>query len=296
MMEKILFLAVLAIASTQIHAELKWTDLRTTWGPSNVGYFNRIPRSIRDPLFVSQNWTMTSTNCSNNGSFNGFQAVIPGDYSAGLLFDSNGIVAGIQMLLNKSSILAPGNNVNYPNLPVYQSQTFDNEDYFVLTMYFIEPTRICTSGRNETDLENEGTGTHVFIQNGTSPNGPLVQIPKNRTVALAENWSKNQCLQGMGLHNFYGVEQYQSKNCTEMFPFFGLYNNDGELLGFGSANPGTVVNPRFENPSSGAIALIIGPTQVPQCLLETQASIGLTTFHVYFVDQPWLISCENRKN
>jgi hypothetical protein len=288
-MEKLLFIAVLALASTQIHAELKWTDLRTTWGPSPAGYFNQIPRTLRDPTFTSQNWTVISTNCTNNGRFNGFQAVIPGDYSAALLFDVNGIVAGVQLLLNKTSLLAPGNNVNYPLLPVYQSQAFDNEDYFILTTYLVEPSIICTSGRNETDLENEGTGTHVLIQNGTSPNAPLVRIPKNRTVAIAENWSNNQYFPGMGLHNFYGVEQYQSHNCTQVFPFFGLYSPDGEMLGFGSTNPGTVINPRFENPSSGAITVIIGPNQTPQCILDTQDKIGLTAFHVYFVDRPWLI-------
>lgn len=163
----------------------------------------------------------------------------------------------IFLQLNKNSLLAPGNIVNYPMLPVYQTTTFENEEYFMLTTYLVEPSIICTSGRNDSDLATEGTGTHVMIQNGTSPNAPLVRIPKNRTVAISENWTKNQCFFGMGNHNFYGVEQYQSHNCTQVFPFFGLYDDNGDMLGYGSTNPGTVVNHRFENPSSQAISVSV---------------------------------------
>lgn len=70
-----------------------------TWGPTPDGYYNQIPRSVRDAIFTSQNWTRTSTECENNGTFNGFQHVVPGDYSTALLFDVNGVIAGIQILV-----------------------------------------------------------------------------------------------------------------------------------------------------------------------------------------------------
>lgn len=70
-----------------------------TWGPSLNGYYNRVPRSTEDPQFFEQNWSITNVNCENNNTFRGFQAVIPGDIGIALLYDINGVIAGIQQLV-----------------------------------------------------------------------------------------------------------------------------------------------------------------------------------------------------
>ncbi|CAL8090487.1 unnamed protein product [Orchesella dallaii] len=282
-----LVIILVAVCQQGCSAEV-WDDFRVTYNINPFGHFNRLPKTVRDPSFTEQGWLATSSNCGNDGNFNGIQHIIPGDYSAALLFDVNGVIAGIQQLLNKTSILGPDNGVNYPALPVYQTATFEQQEYFLLTSYFVDPAIICTTGRNDTDLISDGTGTGLWIQNGTSPS-TSIQVPHNRSVAIEEGWTKNQCFIGMGSHNFYQVEQYTSNNCTEMFPVFGLYNRADELMGFGFITPGTVVTSRFENPPNAAIQLILGDT--PQCVLDTNDRIGLTSMHVYFVDTPWLIIC-----
>lgn len=172
--------------------------------------------------------------------------------------------------LDKSSILVQENDVKYSKLPVYQSQALENHEYFLTTVYFVDPSIICTSGRNVSDLDTQGTGTVVLIQNGTNPDAGLVSIPRNRSFALQQGWTMNQCFRGMGHHNFFQIENYQDHNCTEVFPFFGLFTEKGELLGFGFSNPGTVKHHRFENPSAQAISQIIGPEITPKCVLDSQ--------------------------
>jgi len=283
-------LALLLVANfhASLSQELIWDDLRLTYNINPFGHFNRVPRTIRDPNFEEQGWVSISADCANNGAFNGNQYMVPGDYSAVLLFDVNGVIAGIQQLLNKTAILGPDNNVNYPALPVYQSISYEDQEYFVLTSYFVNPEIICTTGRNDSSLETEGTGTGLWVQNGTNPLS-FVYVPRNRSEGYEQGWTRNQCFPGMGSHNFNRVEEYTGHNCTEMFPVFGLYNRVDELMGFGFISPGAIINHRFENPPNAAIQLILGET--PQCVLDTNDRIGLTSMHVYFMDSPWLIIC-----
>ncbi len=60
---------------------------------------------------------------------------------------------------------------------------------------------ICTTGRTEASLNEEGTGTGVWIQNGTSA-ADTVQIPQDRPQSenedVSNGWTKNNCLPSMG--------------------------------------------------------------------------------------------------
>lgn len=73
-----------------------------------------------------------------------------------------------------------------------------NHIYF---LQFIIIGTICTTGRTEALLNSEGTGTGIWIQNGTSADD-TVQIPQNRPESENEDeangWTKNNCLPSMG--------------------------------------------------------------------------------------------------
>lgn len=68
--------------------------------------FAPFPKTIRDEQFTTEGWvpvSSTEDDCTNGGAFNGIQHVKTTnnskDYSVGLLYDKNGIIAGIQMLV-----------------------------------------------------------------------------------------------------------------------------------------------------------------------------------------------------
>lgn len=69
--------------------------------------FGPLPRSINEinnsNSSSNASWVPTSStqdDCANGGLFNGIQYVKENDFSVGLLFDKNGIIAGIQMLVS----------------------------------------------------------------------------------------------------------------------------------------------------------------------------------------------------
>jgi hypothetical protein len=125
----------------------------------------------------------------------------------------------------------------------------------IILLYISISATICSTGRNATDLTNgAGTGTQLSFQNGTNPS-VLIVAPMNRTVALQQNWSDNNCFIGMGVHNWYEQEKLQETNCDYILPVFLLYNKQDGLLGFGFQHVGrtTSASNRFENPDDKAV-------------------------------------------
>jgi len=294
-----LFLAVALVATfgSAVIADHDpaWTDFRGSFLIGKNESFAPFPKTINDELVSSENWVQVSTDCTNGGKFNGFQYVKNNDYSVGLLYDTQGTIAGIQMLIPKSVVLTSTNTLNYDAIPMYQNATYNGQDYYVLTAYLVEPSTICGAGRSAEDLSEDGTGTGLWIQNGTSASA-LVPVPQNRPESENEDendgWTKNNCFPAMGYHNFYSIQQYVDSNCNEMVPIFGLYNkNSKQLHGFGFITVGNITNPRFEQPPAAAIRMILGAGRTPECVLEVQEREVVTSLHVYFTEEPWKIAC-----
>jgi len=280
------YLAILAFLAVSAAVE-DWKDLRVNYGLTPVGHFQRMPKLEREA--AAAGWAPRNTHCESDGSALGFRYVKPGDNSLVLIYDVNGVIAGLQMLLPHSGILGPDNTFLFGENLMFNNQTYGGEEYFVITTYLVDPSIICTSGRQESDLVTEGTGQGVWIQNGPTPDD-FMEIPFLRTDALEDGWSDNNCFPGMGLHSWYKMEDWAESNCDVQVPIFGLYNKANELLGFGFSVSGTVVNPHFENPPTLAVQLIAGDL-APVCLLDGNDLIGQTTMHIYFVDTPWLLNC-----
>jgi len=56
--------------------------------------------------------------------------------------------------------------------------------------------RICT-GRTAAEFHTEGTGTGLWVQNGTSPSN-AVKIPATIEAARASSWTEGACFATMG--------------------------------------------------------------------------------------------------
>jgi charged multivesicular body protein 7 len=216
--------------------------------------------------------------------------VDPADDSVALLYDKNGIIAGIQAQIPHKQILKPGQTFRFDRVPMFQNITIRGEDFFVITAYFVNPFSICSEGRTLLDLALNGTGTGLWFQNGPSANF-LIEVSKDRATGWSKGWSKNNCWRAMGNHNFWQTEKYEEHNCNEIRPAFVLFDQvEDEMLGFGFTIPGSVNLTRYESPPNAVISAIINPT--PPCLTAMNDRVGAATLHIYFVDQPWTITCQ----
>jgi charged multivesicular body protein 7 len=212
-----------------------------------------------------------------------------------LLYNVNGVIAGIQMNSKISELLANGNAYKFDQVFMFQKNKILNDEVFSLTAYFTEPSSICDTSSAKIDLSDGSIGDHLYFQDGTSSQTSF-EVPKNRQTALASGWNNNNCFPGMGWHTWYKSEELESSNCTLDRPLFLLFNKKQELLGFGFNVIGTAMSAsnRYEHPPLLAVKTIMG--KPPQCLIDSQKKLGLTTMHVFLVDYtaiPNLIDCGN---
>jgi hypothetical protein len=76
---------------------------------------------------------------------------------------------------------------------------------------------------------------------------------KSRSEATANGWTVNNCIPGMGWHNFYAVDTYEDHNCNRIQPTCILYNERDEMFGFCLSYPGNATSPAYEHPSPAGI-------------------------------------------
>jgi len=281
--------AILYLAAN-VAAQQQWTNFKVHFdlNPFSGYYYKTMPRQVGAGTPASEYTNISGQDCTNGGKYNGFR-FLDSDGGLALLYDVQGTIAGIQQILKKSEVV-PGNTFNYDAVPEFQSDNVNGVDVYVATAYFVDPSTICTTGRTSDQLQTVGTGNVLQVQSGPTP-ASLRLMPRNRADAIAQGWTQDKCFVGMGYHNFFQVENMSSNNCDQIVPYFGLYDNNGDQIGFGFASTGKGNSNYFEHPTSGAVKLIVGADIVPQCLLDRADSPGLSTMHVFFTDNPNLYAC-----
>ncbi|XP_052770807.1 uncharacterized protein LOC128210499 [Mya arenaria] len=190
-----------------------------------------------------------------------------------LLFDVNGIIAGIQSAFDKNT--NPNQN-NYPAPQMQNHPLVEEGGNYHSTAYFIPSDTICTTGRTSAEFHQIGTGRGLWIQNGTDPSSTAM-IPTTIEEARASEWTEGECFISMGKHFWYKLSK--DMDCNDFFPMFLLYNG-GVLNGFGW---GYLINieasKRLEHPP---------PSTYPQFMKEVPTCLGtagtLTTLHIYLTD------------
>jgi len=293
-----------SLSSVVLATDPLWNGLETTfsldgilsWVPfyKSTGY-SPVPRTQAEA--VSDDWVslMATPTCENGGLFNGFRYIEmvdnSRDFSVAALYDINGVIAGIQMNILVSQAKAANNTYQFDQISMFLKNSIDSQDVYTLTAYFVDPATICTTGRLATDLTISGTGNVLYFQNGPDAT-TLIQAPMDRPTALSEGWSDNKCFVGMGVHNWYRQEEFQTTigPCDFLRPVFLLYTKTNQLLGFGFQHVGKSVAPRFEHPPPAVVKLIVGPLVSP-CLMEKAGGIGVTTMHVFLISNPASQTC-----
>lgn len=103
------------------------------------------------------------SDCSTTSKTNPGQRYISPLKDKIVIFDVNGIIAGMHSIFPKSAAKA---TIDYTTLGYYREVTIDSIQYYMTTAYFIEPSTICSTGRTETQLKSQGTLSKLYFQNG----------------------------------------------------------------------------------------------------------------------------------
>lgn len=277
MLSNVLFLALVAGSSAFLFniKQEKWDGLKVTWGPNpaNSNYFKHMPRTTKDA--IAKGFKKIS-DCDTKANWRGARYVKNSDYTLVLLYDVKGYIAGIQTTVPSTE--ASG----YPNANIRPPFVKDGDNY-VLSAYFVDPSIICSTGRSASDFESQGTGTNLYIQNGTNAEKNSMMIPHKQTGMAGTMWTEGKCFYTMGKHYWYNTSE--DMDCDDFWPVFLLYNS-GELTGFGWAMGADLTSPHVEHPPKLVLGAFFKDT--PKCLKKYK---HLTTMHIYLTSSVLLDLC-----
>jgi len=267
------FVLALALFASAAYADPLWNSLRVTWNPNPFSKwgFVGVPRDLTGDL---GNFHSRDNQCQVAGAkFLGQRYWWKDDPALTLLYDTNGIIAGIQTSLPKSAFTPPATltNKNYQ----------DDGDYWTLTAYFVNPSTICGAGRSKELLASQGTGTGLWIQWGPDPVKDSIQVPTSEEEMKKTNWKYGHCFWTMGKHYWYNVTKDMS--CDNFIPNCVMYNK-GKLTAFCFSINAGFTSPRYEHPTAEISKKFIDP--VPDCFFKDPTYKKLSTIHIYFIDNP----------
>lgn len=273
-------LLLASCASAFLHPTT-WNGLESTFGFNPLSKYNfaSLPRTVADA--VAGTFKLLDNQCqSSSQKFRGQRFQDGDDSHVLLIFDRNGYIAGIQARVEKTAYTPSSFNKN--------AAFADDGDYWTLTVYFVDPKTICT-GRDEEAFDRDGTGTNMFIQNGTNPETQSLLIPKSESDIKTTQWGNGKCFPLMGKHYWFNIRPEMPEE--EFFPYCLLYNG-GRLDAFCFAIAADLgaSSPRWEHPNSSA---------ANQCCINAPnfffndkfKNMEQTTLHIYMTDSPRTSFC-----
>ncbi|CAG5124516.1 unnamed protein product, partial [Candidula unifasciata] len=213
-------------------------------------------------------------------TYHGFLYVQSHNEKSRLLFDLNDKLAGIQTSIpgnlygfnaNNESIRVPSKEV-IPPILLSQEQYSPGVQMYTITAYFKHPSLICSP---YTQHAHPGKG--LYIQMGYRVDIQYEKIPLD-AHHLSEEWKTGTCLPNMG--HLYFKNLSKELPCERLYPVFLMYNDEGQLGGFGWLFQGI---PPAESPRSPVkwfkhsvqyYPAIFDATMLPACMYNP-------AFHVF---------------
>jgi hypothetical protein len=255
---------VFAVPSTHT----SWNGLSATWTYLPNKGFDEMPRQLSEKHdFVLKD------NLCNGGKFRGQRYWSNSDPALMLLFDKNGIIAGMQTSAPKSKFT-----------PLPGSKGFvDDGDLWTQTVYFVEPSTICKTGRTKEELEKDGTGTGLWIQHGPDPTKNVINLPLNEEEIKKTKWGSGRCFPTMGQHYWFDLSS--DMNCKDFFPTCLLYNGN-KLTGFCFAKNVNLESPHYDVPRATPSGINATMNPVPKCFFSEPSFQVNSAIHVYFHKNP----------
>nr|XP_022338086.1 uncharacterized protein LOC111133747 [Crassostrea virginica]XP_022338087.1 uncharacterized protein LOC111133747 [Crassostrea virginica] len=260
----------------------KWNDLRITWDYNstssnlmgNPSAFAHLPLKESDAIIDG---FMLLTDCTGSVNFVGRRYWRSNDPALVLIYDSKGLIAGIQTGI-------PDNLPNgYPTRNLKPRPFVLEGNILFVTAYFMEPSKICSSTRTETQVISEGIGTGLYFQNGPNPVTDAVSVPLDESAIQQTLWGQGKCVPRLGQQYKYNVRK--DMYCEEMAPLHLMYDR-GHLVAFSWFFISDVQSPVFEKIPQTLYSRIF--QTVPDCLY-TMGQV--TSLHIFLTDRYNEVSC-----
>ncbi|KAI8425326.1 hypothetical protein MSG28_007098 [Choristoneura fumiferana] len=264
-------------------------DVGTDIGGS---FFYDIPRNVTDA--VSEGWTLKDQ--PSDLPVTSVDMYCYSDLIVCTFYDANGDVAGMQVALPVDDFTDNYYDMEETGFTKWTPAVEDGEtevSYWTLQQYFTtEEILSSRKGRATRDNENK------IIENGgvwvMGVGKELVQVA-NTTDELVSGglFTQQACIPWMGRHYYYNMSSNTSCTDEPLFPWFPIVDS-GELIAtgfmvFGNLTLDSDARNWFEAPSQTAVEVIV--PSGPDCLYELADSPGVVTMHVYYVNEPWLVTC-----
>jgi len=265
---RLVILAVLVAAAYGF--DKNWNGLYATWHAVPFKGFYTLPRQTTE----NKKWTLLDNQCNvENSPFRGQRYWLDKDPAVILLFDKNGVIAGMQTAVLKTQ---------YTPSPGMKGFVSDG-DYWTQTAYFVDPSTICTTGRTSEQLKNDGTGNGLWIQYGPNINKDIFNIPMEESEVKKTVWGSGKCFYSMGQHYWYNVTAGMS--CNDFFSNCLLYNG-GKLNAFCFAKNADLESSWYDwpHPDPNTTKGFMDP--VPNCFFSDPTFKKMSTLHVYFHSFP----------
>ncbi len=166
-------------SSFLLSSNTQWNDLKVTWGlnPFDSKFFVSLPRTEAEAR--EKGWKREK-NCSQ---VNGNRYMQNGDRAVMLIFNANGIIAGV------ASGIPKGLPFNFPSKNI--RKFFNDEgDLFSLSAYFVDPDSVCSNNKSTRQI----TGNRLVFKSKEFE----VEAPLNINQ-MNSFWTEGSCFSSMGM-------------------------------------------------------------------------------------------------
>jgi charged multivesicular body protein 7 len=255
-----------------------WNALKVSWWADPRWGFDKLPRTLAEN---NGDFELKDDQCATGGGkFVGQRYWHKKDPALILLFDKNGIIAGVQTSSLKANFT--------PYAKMINKNYIDDGDFWTLTAYFVDPSKICSEGRTTEQLLSEGTGTGLWLQQGPTATNSI-KIPMTETEMRQTKWGYGKCFPTMGQHYWYNVSK--DMDCDDFVPNCILYNH-GKLTAFcfakNNLDYSTPLRYKYgyDNPAPKNTQLHLFLNPVPDCFFKEASYKVASTMHFYFIESP----------
>lgn len=192
-----------------------------------------------------------------------------------ILYDHNGKAAGIQHMTPIDDMVHPCDGTN----PYYVQDVIHSKVYCISTVYFTNPSNICTTGMPPGDAD-----LILYTQKGDNYENSEGTQPTYNEAANDNRFQAEKYFLGMGHH--FTFKEAEPENCIKARPFQAIYarlNGKCRLTAFVSSHLSKVAEKDgWEKPGAIPIRLIL--KNPAQCILDAAGKSQITTMHVFLRD------------
>lgn len=211
-----------------------------------------------------------------------------------VLMDDNGYAGGFQTAYEKSKFKNPVFDWEIQGYTTWKVNVDGVEkEYWVITQYFVSDEYLAYSKEaRKQSYDNSQLLQEQYVW-FTGFYGKLYKVPVRGDKIPDAGFTEQNCIPWMGHHYYWNMTK--DTECTDdnIHPYFPLVKSN-RIVGAGSLTAGIMEFDEdetdfCEKPAKAAVQLIVN--KGPQCLYDLAEKPGFTTMHVYYVDDPYWITC-----